>query len=57
MTDDTMTDAELDAVLDELEAADLVEQYVTEDGKPATRLTEQGVRARTERRPAARRSG
>ena len=46
MTDDTMTDAELDAILDELEAADLVEQYVTEDGKPAMRLTEQGVRVR-----------
>jgi len=38
-----MTDAELDAILDQLERADLVEQYVTEDGKPAMRLTPQGV--------------
>ena len=38
MTDDTMTDVELDAILAELERADLVEQYTTEDGKPAMRL-------------------
>ena len=44
MTDDTMTEAELDAILDEMEAADLVEQYTTEDGTAAMRLTEQGVR-------------
>ena len=41
---DTAPADELDAILDELEAADLVEQYVTEDGKAAMRLTEQGVR-------------
>ena len=42
--EDTMIAAELDAILAELERADLVEQYVTEDGKAAMRLTEQGMR-------------
>ena len=43
MCHDPMHDAELDAILDELEAAELVEQYVNEDGKAAMRLTEQGL--------------
>ena len=42
MTDDTMTDAGLDAELAELERAGLVEQYTDEEGKAAMRLTEKG---------------
>lgn len=32
----------MDALLDQLEAAGLVEVYVSEDGKNATRLTPEG---------------
>ena len=45
MTDDTMTDAEMDAILDELERADLVEQYVAEDGNAGGRSHLLGDRA------------
>jgi hypothetical protein len=36
--------AELDAILEQVEAAGLVEQYVDEEGKQAMRLTPEGVR-------------
>ena len=41
MSDD---DAELDAILEQIEAAGLVEQYVDDDGKQAMRLTPEGLR-------------
>lgn len=41
MTDQT---AELDAILEQVEAAGFVEQYVDEDGQQAMRLTPEGVR-------------
>lgn len=37
-------DADLDAILEQVDAAGLVEQYVDEDGKPAMRLTPDGER-------------
>jgi DNA-binding MarR family transcriptional regulator len=37
-------DAELDAILEQVEAAGLVEQYVDEEGKQAMRLTPEGER-------------
>jgi len=37
-------DAELDAILEHLEAAGLVEQYADADGRPAMRLTSDGER-------------
>ena len=37
-------DAELDAILEQVEAAGLVEQFTDEDGKQAMRLTPDGVR-------------
>jgi hypothetical protein len=37
-------DAELDAILEQFEAAGLVEQYVDQEGRPAMRLTPEGVR-------------
>lgn len=37
-------DAELDAILEQVEAAGLVEQYVDEQGKQAMRLTPDGER-------------
>ena len=37
-------DAELDAILEQVEAAGLVEQFVDEQGRPAMRLTPEGVR-------------
>ena len=37
-------DAGLDAILDQVEAAGLVEQYVDEQGRMALRLTPDGVR-------------
>lgn len=37
-------DAELDAILEQVEAAGLVEQFTDEDGRPAMRLTPEGVR-------------
>ena len=37
---------ELDALVDQLEAAGLVEQYTNEDGKEAMRLTPAGEQAR-----------
>jgi hypothetical protein len=41
-------DADLDAVVDMLEAADLAERYTTEDGAQAMRLTPKGAQvART----------
>jgi hypothetical protein len=36
-------DAEMDALIDMLEAAGLAERYVTEDGAQAMRLTERGA--------------
>jgi hypothetical protein len=36
-------DAELDAILEQVEAAGLVEQFVDEQGRPAMRLTEGGL--------------
>ena len=44
MTHDPTRDAELDAVLEQVETAGLVEQYVDEQGQPAMRLTPEGVR-------------
>ena len=38
----THPDAELDPIVASLEGADLVEQYVNEDGKDALRLTDRG---------------
>jgi hypothetical protein len=43
MTHDTMTDAEMDAILNELEGAGLVETFADDEGRPSMRLTEQGV--------------
>ena len=37
-------DAELDAILEQVETAGLVEQYVDEQGRPAMRLTAEGLR-------------
>jgi hypothetical protein len=37
-------DAELDAILEQVEAAGLVGQYVDEHGQPAMRLTPEGAR-------------
>ena len=37
-------DAELDAILEQVEAAGLIEVYIGEDGQPAMRLTLEGVR-------------
>jgi hypothetical protein len=37
-------DAELDAILDQVEAAGLVEPFTDEQGRPAMRLTPEGVR-------------
>ena len=37
-------DAELDAILEQVEAAGLVEQFTDEEGQPAMRLTPEGVR-------------
>jgi hypothetical protein len=42
MTDDAIPADELDATLAELERADLVEQYVNDDGEAAMRLTARG---------------
>jgi hypothetical protein len=36
-------DAELDAIVDMLTEADMVEQYTDDDGKPALRLTDRGA--------------
>ncbi len=43
MTDD-MSDAEMDAIVAELERAGLVEEFTDDQGRPSMRLTEQGVR-------------
>jgi hypothetical protein len=40
----TEHDAALDAILEQVEAAGLVEQVVDEDGQQAMRLTPEGVR-------------
>ena len=37
-------DAELDTILEQVETAGLVEQYVDDEGKQAMRLTPEGVR-------------
>lgn len=37
-------DAELDAILEQVESAGLVEQFTDEEGRPAMRLTPEGVR-------------
>ncbi len=37
------SDNDLDAIVAELEAAGLIEQYVNEDGKPTLRLTPKGA--------------
>jgi hypothetical protein len=37
-------DAELAAILEQVETAGLVEQFVDEQGRPAMRLTPEGVR-------------
>ena len=37
-------DAELDAILEQVDTAGLVEQYVDEEGQQAMRLTPDGVR-------------
>ena len=37
-------DAELDAILEQVEAAGLVEQFTDEQGRPAMRLTPEGLR-------------
>lgn len=37
-------DAELDAILEQVESAGLVEQFTDDDGRPAMRLTPEGVR-------------
>ncbi len=42
MTDGTIPTAELDAILVELEAVGLVEQYTNETGEAAMRLTKKG---------------
>ena len=42
MTDEPTRDEEFDAILDELEAAGYVVQYVGADGQPAMRLTPSG---------------
>jgi hypothetical protein len=42
VTDDAIHAAELDAILAELEGANLVEQYVNANGEAAMRLTARG---------------
>ena len=42
MSDDPTQDEEFEAILDELERAGLVEEYVNEAGEAAMRLTKRG---------------
>ena len=44
MTAEPDHDAELDAILEQVETAGLVEQFIDEHGRPAMRLTPEGVR-------------